>query len=108
MTDRNLTDRLRAIVARDIPNDDERETMIEAADEIDRLRAEVARLCGERPPPPQFPPAPVPLVEVLRDDRGIHEGHTVDVGYVHVGAQAPGQPWQCALTCPHPDHGDAE
>ena len=33
------------------------------------------------------------------------DGLTINVGHVHVGKHAPGEPWECADDCPHPDHG---
>lgn len=32
------------------------------------------------------------------------EVHTIDVGYVHVGAREPNDGWVCVPNCPHPDH----
>lgn len=38
------------------------------------------------------------------------DGHTIDVGYVHVHepASKATRPGQCVKDCPHPDHDRAE
>lgn len=36
-----------------------------------------------------------------------HDGHTIEVGYVHTGRHTvPDGGWECSETCPHPDHDE--
>lgn len=78
-------------------------TEMEDRDPLDKFARRLRDVLEDR-----RPTEPVPLIDVLAEhhwDPREHDGHTIDIGPVHVGAvDRESDVWECADNCPHPEH----